>query len=420
MLRKIKENYYSNQINENKNDQKKIFQIVKNLLHRKYETIYPKCDNVLDLPNEFNSFFKDKVTNIRLNFTSNNELPKELISDKYFTRFHILDNEKVSTLIKSAASKSCILDPVPTVFLKLCSDIPELLIFIKTLVNKSLQSGIFPGQFKKAIVTPILKKNSNPNFFKNFRPISNLCFLSKLVEKAAAEQLMHYIQEHDHNEMQQSAYKIYHSTETALIKVKNDILRAIDKQCVSLLVLLDLSAAFDTVDIDILLQRLHLRFGVKGSAFDWFSSYLRSRSQSVFINGCKSSEITLTCGVPQGSILGPILFTIYTSPLGDIIRKYNLSYHLYADDCQLYLSFKPYAANEAIAYSTLKHAVDEIKNWMWQNKLKLNEDKTEFLIIGRKSQCAKVTQKQIMVGQTAVNTSLSVRNLGVFLIVSLT
>ena len=88
---------------------------------------------------------------------------------------------------------------------------------------------------------------------------------------------MHYIQEHDHNEMQQSAYKIYHSTETALIKV----LRAIDKQCVSLLVLLDLSAAFDTVDIDILLQRLHLRFGVKGSAFDWFSSYLRSRSQSV-------------------------------------------------------------------------------------------------------------------------------------------
>ena len=195
---------------------------------------------------------------------------------------------------------------------------------------------------------------------------------------------MHYIQEHDHNEMQQSAYKIYHSTETALNKVKNDILRAIDKQCVSLLVLLDLSAAFDTVDIDILLQRLHLRFGVKGSAFDWFFSYLRSRSQSVFINGCKSSEITLTCGVPQGSILGPILFTIYTSPLGDIIRKYNLSYHLYADDCQLYLSFKPYAANEAIAYSTLKHAVDEIKNWMWQNKLKLNEDKTEFLIIGKK------------------------------------
>ena len=85
-----------------------------------------------------------------------------------------------------------------------------------------------------------------------------MCFLSKLVEKAAAEQLMHYIQEHDHNEMQQYAYKIYHSTETALIKVKNDILRAIDKQCVSLLVLLDLSAAFDTVDIDILLQRLHL------------------------------------------------------------------------------------------------------------------------------------------------------------------
>ena len=227
MLRKIKENYYSNQINENKNDQKKLFQIVKNLLHRKYETIYPKCDNVLDLPNNFNSFFK--VTNIRLNFTSNNELPEEL-SDKYFSRFHILDNEIVSTLIKAAASKSCILDSVPTVFLKLCSDIPELVIFIKTLVNKSLQSGIFPVQFKKAIVTPNLKKNSNPNFFKNFRPISNLCFLSKLVEKAAAEQLMHYIQEHGQNEMQQSAYNIYHSTETALIKVKNDILQAIDKQ----------------------------------------------------------------------------------------------------------------------------------------------------------------------------------------------
>ena len=122
----------------------------------------------------------------------------------------------------------------------------------------------------------------------------------------------------------------------------------------------------------------------------------------MFIDGCKSSEITLTCGVPQGSILSPILFTIYTSSLGDIIRKYNLSYHLYADDCQLYLSFKPYAdneANEAIAYSRIKHVVDEIKNWMWQNKLKLNEDKTEFLIIGIKVSVLKLHKNRLWWGR---------------------
>ena len=139
----------------------------------------------------------------------------------------------------------------------------------------------------------------------------------------------------------QSAYKSGHSTETALLRVKNDIVMALEgKQCV-LLVLLDLSAAFDTVDHEVLINRLSSKFGFRGQALAWFRSYLSNRSQCVTINNHQSADKELKFGVPQGSVLGPVLFTMYTSPLGEIIQKRGINYYLYADDTQLYLSFHP-------------------------------------------------------------------------------
>ena len=137
----------------------------------------------------------------------------------------------------------------------------------------------------------------------------------------------------------QSAYKLHHSTETALLKVQNDILIAIDNhKCVALL-LLDLSAAFHTVDHELLLQRMIL-FGIDGQVLKWFRSYLNGRTQSVIIDNIKSTCKDLCCGVPQGSVLGPILYLQYTSPLGDIIRSHGLDFHFYTDDSQLYLAFE--------------------------------------------------------------------------------
>ena len=145
--------------------------------------------------------------------------------------------------------------------------------------------------------------------------------------------------DNDLNEGLQSAYKKHHSCETALLRVQNDILKSIDdKKCVVLL-LLDLSAAFDTVDHKILLHRLRSRFGIKGKALLWLQSYLTDRSQSVQIDGSTSSTRPLRFGVPQGSVLGPLLYLLYTAPLGDLIRCHSMDFHMYADDTQLYTTF---------------------------------------------------------------------------------
>ena len=140
-----------------------------------------------------------------------------------------------------------------------------------------------------------------------------------------------------------------HSTEAALLKVQSDILNAIDKQESVLLLLLDLSAASDTVDHVILLSRLNARYGIKGNVHHWFASYLKERRQFIQVENARSSSVELQWGKPQGSVLGPILYTLYTAPFGDIIRKHGLQFHLYADDCLICVSFKPGPNEESAA-----------------------------------------------------------------------
>ena len=195
--------------------------------------------------------------------------------------------------------------------------------------------------------------------------------------------------------------------------MKNDILLNTDAQKVTLLVLLDLSAAFDTFRHDILLGRLRSRLGVTDQALNWFTSYLSDRAQRFSVNGGLSDTFSLAQGVPQGSRLGPLLLTVYTSELFDIVGRLLPSVHSYANDAQLYLAFSPdLQGDDASAVKAICDCIMNLRKWMIRDRLMLNDDKTEFLLLGTKQQLAKVDINSITVGESVVNTKPVVRNLG--------
>lgn len=215
----------------------------------------------------------------------------------------------------------------------------------------------------------------------NYRPISNLAFLAKIIERVVYQQIYCFMTQNNILNVFQWGFRPHHSTETALTKVLNDIHLNSDASKASVLVLLHLSAAFDTVDHNILLNRLEKWVGLSGSVLDWFKSYLKDRDYFVSLGNFESERTKLTCGVPQGSILGPILFNIYMLPLAQIIEHFNISYHTYADDTQLYIAVSPH---DHSPLHSLSQCVKHINEWMNQNFLQLNANKTEIIVFGPK------------------------------------
>ena len=216
--------------------------------------------------------------------------------------------------------KTCSLEPWPTFLVKSCIDI--LLQSLTKLVNLFLQQGVFPKPFKNAIVTPLMKKTSLPKEdLNNYQPFSGLSFLSKLVEHIVATQIRSRIDSNDLGKIFQSAHKAGHSTETALLCIQNEIHLSLSKGMPTAFVLLDLSAAFDTIDHDTLLSCMSTRFGFTSTVCRWFTAYLLDRSQSVKIDSVISKCFKLNFGVPKGSVLGPLLFSLYTSDLSQVIAK---------------------------------------------------------------------------------------------------
>jgi hypothetical protein len=212
----------------------------------------------------------------------------------------------------------------------------------------------------------------------------------------------------------QSGFRRFHSTESALLKVISDIYAAIDiKDQVSLLALLDVSAAFDTVDSEILLQRLSVSFGVVGTACQWFSSYLQGRVQTVRLGATRSVAAPVRCGVPQGSILGPLLYILYTADVIPFVESCRCRVHLYADDTQLY------DAGLASDFLSIAHrvvaAVEKVSAWMASNRLRLNQDKTQYIWFGTRPQLAKRDLQALAAVSPSLVSSASVKDLGVVL-----
>ena len=283
-------------------------------------------------------------------------------------------------------------------------------------MNLSLEKGSFPSEFKKSIVRPLIRKETlDPDELSNYRPISNLSFLSKTLERIVASQIDEYLRDNGLYARMQSAYRKYHSTETALIRVVNDIQRAIDDQCESVLVLLDLSAAFDTIDHEILLERLRFRYGFSNLVLQWFTSYLIDRPQRIVLDKFSSQPRRLSCGVPQGSVLGPVLFSLYISLLEDVIMAHGLNAMMYADDSQFYIIMRQ--SHRATALEDLTLCIQDIMSWNVSNMLKCNpKDRKETEIIHFSLRFSPANPiPSIKVGDCSITPSNEVKDLGVTL-----
>jgi hypothetical protein len=326
--------------------------------------------------------------------------------------FEPTDSSEVAEAIRRLPNKCCAADPVPTSVLKQLAD--DLMPFLVTLLNKSMAEGAVPYVFKLAYITPRLKKpDLDATDARSYRPISNLSVVSKLAERLVAHRLLRYLTDNDHLPRFQSAYKPHHSTETAVLKVLDDILTAIDSGDVVGLALLDLSAAFDTVDPAVLLRRLQISYGVGGAAHDWFRSYITDRQQYVRLQTGRSPTSLLLCGVPQGSVLGPILFLLYTANLVRLIADHDLLVHLYADDTQTYGA----SSSSSVSQLQLRMSVciDDVVDWMASNRLQMNTAKTEVLWCSSARRQHQLSTEPVRVGRDNVIPAASVRDLGIFI-----
>lgn len=274
------------------------------------------------------------------------------------------------------------------------------------LFNKSFTSGVFPDSLKIGKVVPVYKKG-NKHDIRNYRPISILPVLSKVFEKIVYNRLISFINKYNILSESQYGFRAQRSTELAITSVLNKIMNAIENKQISIGIFLDLSKAFDTVNHNILITKLE-HIGVRGLALDWFRSYLADRKQFVSFNSSCSPHNPISCGVPQGSVLGPLLFIIYVNDIcntSDII-----SFCLFADDTSLLYNHH----NVDIAIKNLNIELIKITDWLLSNKLSINVLKTNYVIFSSR-QNRYYNNGNIYINGTALNQAESIKFLGTYI-----
>ena len=396
-------------------DAKKLYSFIAHITSSKPLNPMPPAESDAILADQFADFFLDKIAKIRQRFTEDSG--KYKLKDSgcpVFRKFSTISESEVLRLIREMKVKSCELDAIPTKHLM--SLIPEVIPAITRVVNLSLSQAVFNTNWKCAIVRPLIKKQDGGREFKNYRPVSNLSFLSKLLEKAALDQFINHCDEYDLMPDHQSAYRRGYSCETCVLYLVNNILWAMENGEILVCCMLDLSAAFDTIDHDKILQVLKVRFGIVDDALAWYDSYLRPRRFKVCVNNHYSEDKHLVSSVPQGSASGANLFTAFCSPYEDIIPD-SLTLYGFADD---HFTTGTYPAGDLQKEKELMTQLHELmvntEDWMNDMKLKLNSDKTELIHFGSRAQLKKVTINNLDVGKgTLIKGTNVVRSLGSYL-----
>lgn len=371
MCRDAKRRYIHNSINDL--DSTQMWRFLKSLGVGKNS--YDRTTSMLINANDLNKFFAKPPISLNADTKASTleyllNLSKPSCTSFSFTS---ITEEVIIKFINSISSRAVGDDGLQLQMVTLL--LGELASIITHIINFSLETSSFPTIWKKAYVIP-LPKTTNPSSLSQYRPISILPFLSKVLESVVHSQLSQYLSSHNLLSPFQSGFRPGHSTVTALVKVTDDIRWAMDQKLLTVLVLLDFSSAFNSVDFDILLGILS-SLNVSTSVIEWFTSYLQGRSQAVRIDETSSQWCELLAGVPQGGVLSPLLFSVFINEVTKILTS---NYHLYADDLQLYRHFSANTAREAI--SAINNDLDNISKWAKSFGLLVNPSKSQALIIG--------------------------------------
>ena len=418
-IRGAKTKHFKNKFNDCRGDSGATWKVVEDMipgLRNKSKNTH--FDEPLQKAEEFNNYFanvgenafkksQEGVINNVATTTHeiNNYINQSLPNIPSFRPQPVDVNTITLTFKGLRKTNACGSDGIPYTYLK--DALPVLVFYITIIVNTSIVTGLYPKLWKHPLVAP-LYKSGNVEEVGNYRPISLLPILSKILEKIVSTQLMSFLEKHNLLANSQHGFRSNLSTETALMKINEHIYNNMDAQKISLLLLLDLSKAFDSVCHDILLSKckqLHI------DEF-WFKDYLNDRVQSVRINAVLSSPRSMKYGVPQGSILGPILFLIYINDMSDILKKYFLIQ--YADDTQIIISGRVSEINDLV--NRAQTALNDAKKYFQINGLNVNEKKTQCIFIGTRQYISRIPPDiKIHFAETPITPLQSVKNLGLYM-----
>ena len=398
------------------NSGRSLYVVLNELTDKTKETILPTAKSDRALADDFLIYFKEKIERIREKFTHTQTSPTLLSNENLvkMSTFEPATLDEIVEIAKAYGIKCSPEDPIPASLLSSCID--TFAPYWLEIVNLSLQLGDMDG-LKSAVLLPLIKElNStvDTDNFKNYRPVSNLLFISKLIERVVQRRLEQHMNRNGLISDKNYAYIKNHSTEHLLLKVANDLYHAFDENRPSVVVLLDLSAAFDTVDHNKLLHILEHDIGIVGTSLKWFESFLKGRSQKVKIGEEYSEILELLYGVAQGSVLGPQLFKIYIRSLYKYVEATKFEIEGFADDHQLIKQFLISLQVKALG-ADIQNLLCHIETWMNEYFLCLNASKTKILVIAPPSIQPEIIIRGVFINNVCIRFVDSAKNLGVII-----